>query len=296
MLISMIRRKTPKSAVEIAHLGPRPILGAVAKELDEVQRASRGGWTPELIGRALAALRVAGAYAINRPVGQRPAKPGETRRRRHRVRSRTRRGLRLGAERRRRRRWRPRRACRCAEDADGLRDRPHREVRPRPTSVRGDTRDEEQKSAHSLLKEGLPRYRAVVDLRKRSGSMQLLRTSATIVEAPGRGGDRRSTACLLGRTTARRSCCAIGAPRSHGDPLVRQAQPGHPGWRAALAKDRLSRARARMARCDGARGLHSHIRWPIAQALTRSETTFPDAVSPCDRSVIGCCRPAVDDA
>jgi len=78
MLISMIRRKTPKSAVEIAHLGPRPILGAVAKELDEVQRASRGGWTPELVGRALAALRVAGAYATNRPVGQRPAKPGET--------------------------------------------------------------------------------------------------------------------------------------------------------------------------------------------------------------------------
>src|SRR6187431_193956 len=78
MLISMLRRKTPKSAVEIAHLGPRPILGAVAKELDEVQRASRGGWTPELVGRALAALRVAGAYATNRPVGQRPAKPGET--------------------------------------------------------------------------------------------------------------------------------------------------------------------------------------------------------------------------
>ncbi len=63
MLISMIRRQTPKSTVEIAHLGPRPILGAVAKELDEVQRASRGGWTPELVGRALAALRVAGAYA-----------------------------------------------------------------------------------------------------------------------------------------------------------------------------------------------------------------------------------------
>ena len=78
MLISMIRRKTPKTAVEIAHLGPRPILGAVAKELDEVQRASRGGWTPELVGRALAALRVACAYATNRPVGQRPAKPGET--------------------------------------------------------------------------------------------------------------------------------------------------------------------------------------------------------------------------
>ena len=78
MLISMIRRKTPKTAVEIAHLGPRPVLGTVAKELDEVQRASRGGWTPELIGRALAALRITGAYATNRAIGQRPAKVGET--------------------------------------------------------------------------------------------------------------------------------------------------------------------------------------------------------------------------
>jgi hypothetical protein len=78
MLVGMIRRKAPKTATETAHLGPRTILGAVAKELDEVQRASRGGWTPELNGRALAALRVAGAYATNRPVGQRPAKPGET--------------------------------------------------------------------------------------------------------------------------------------------------------------------------------------------------------------------------
>ena len=43
-----------------------------------MQRASRGGWTPELAGRALAALRIAGAYATGRAVGQRPAKPGET--------------------------------------------------------------------------------------------------------------------------------------------------------------------------------------------------------------------------
>jgi hypothetical protein len=78
MLIGMMRRKTPQTAVQAAHLGPRTILGAVSKELDEVQRASRGGWTPELIGRALAGLRIAGAYATNRAIGQRPAKPGET--------------------------------------------------------------------------------------------------------------------------------------------------------------------------------------------------------------------------
>ena len=78
MLIGMLRRKAPKSAAAAAHLGPRPILGAVSKELHEVQSASRGGWTPELVGRALAALRIAGAYATNRAVGQRPAVAGET--------------------------------------------------------------------------------------------------------------------------------------------------------------------------------------------------------------------------
>ena len=50
----------------------------MARELDEVQRAGRGGWTPELAGRALAALRIAGTYAVGKTVGQRPAKPDET--------------------------------------------------------------------------------------------------------------------------------------------------------------------------------------------------------------------------
>lgn len=77
MLIGMLRRKTPKSAAAAAHMAPRTILGAVAKELGEVQRSSRAGWTQELAGRALAAMRIAGAYAMNRPVGQRPAAAGE---------------------------------------------------------------------------------------------------------------------------------------------------------------------------------------------------------------------------
>jgi hypothetical protein len=78
MLIGMLRRKAPTSAAAAAHMAPRTILGAVAKELDDVQRASRGGWTPDLAGRALAALRITGAYATNRAVGQRPATAGET--------------------------------------------------------------------------------------------------------------------------------------------------------------------------------------------------------------------------
>ena len=78
MLIGMVRRKTKGEARAQAHLAPRTVLGAAGRELEEVQRASRGGWTPELAARALAALRIAGTYAIGKTVNQRAAKPGET--------------------------------------------------------------------------------------------------------------------------------------------------------------------------------------------------------------------------
>lgn len=77
MLIGMVRRKQVVTKSTQLHLAPRSILSAVAKELDEVQRASRGGWTPELAGRALAAARIAGAYATKRPIGQRAPIAGE---------------------------------------------------------------------------------------------------------------------------------------------------------------------------------------------------------------------------
>ena len=77
MLIGMMRRKTKTETLVHARLAGRTVLGTVSRELDDVQRASRGGWTPELSGRALAALRIAGTYAVGRTVGQRIAKPGE---------------------------------------------------------------------------------------------------------------------------------------------------------------------------------------------------------------------------
>lgn len=77
MLVGMMRRKTKAETRVHARLAGRTVLGAVSQELDEVQRASRGGWTPELAGRALAALRIAGTYAIGGTVGQRLPKPGE---------------------------------------------------------------------------------------------------------------------------------------------------------------------------------------------------------------------------
>jgi hypothetical protein len=76
MLVGLLRKKTKIATASQAHLAPRTILAAAARELDEVQRASRGGWTPELNGRALAALRIAGSYAAGRTVGQLPAKAG----------------------------------------------------------------------------------------------------------------------------------------------------------------------------------------------------------------------------
>lgn len=53
---------------------------AVLAELRGVRAASEAeGWTDELVARALAAFRIAGALAIGRPVAQRPADtPGDT--------------------------------------------------------------------------------------------------------------------------------------------------------------------------------------------------------------------------
>ena len=72
ILIGMLRSKTKTTTAARAHLAPRAILSHVAGELAEVQRAGRGGWTPELAGRALSAARIAGSYASGRGVGQRP--------------------------------------------------------------------------------------------------------------------------------------------------------------------------------------------------------------------------------
>jgi hypothetical protein len=78
MLIGMMRKKTKTTEAALARLAPRTVLAAANRELDEVQQASRGGWTPELAARALAALRIAGTYAIGKTVGQRPVAASDT--------------------------------------------------------------------------------------------------------------------------------------------------------------------------------------------------------------------------
>src|SRR5688500_2834501 len=77
MLVGMVRRKSKTETRAHARLGARTVLGTVSRELEEVQRASRGSWTPELAGRALAALRIAGTYAVGNTVNQRVPKPAE---------------------------------------------------------------------------------------------------------------------------------------------------------------------------------------------------------------------------
>jgi len=70
-LVRLFSRFRTKSVATDRLVSDRAVLGAVGGELRDVQRErERGGWTPELAGRALTALRVAATYALGRPVAQ----------------------------------------------------------------------------------------------------------------------------------------------------------------------------------------------------------------------------------
>jgi hypothetical protein len=64
-------RTAPAASSLQPRVSERAALRHVADVLDEVRRASRGGWTEALLSRALAALRIAAAGALNQPVRQR---------------------------------------------------------------------------------------------------------------------------------------------------------------------------------------------------------------------------------
>ena len=51
------------------------MLQGVAQELAAVRDEGRGGWSPELVARALTAVRIAAAYALDRRVAQRIIAP-----------------------------------------------------------------------------------------------------------------------------------------------------------------------------------------------------------------------------
>lgn len=69
-LVRLFRRYRTPSTAAARPLGDFAILRGAGAELRAVRRdRDSGGWTPELAGRALAALRVPAAYALGRKVG-----------------------------------------------------------------------------------------------------------------------------------------------------------------------------------------------------------------------------------
>ena len=70
-LVGAARGAGWKLPTERTHIGDRAVLARAARELTDVQRESeQTGWNEPLVGRALAALRIAAAYALDRPVNQ----------------------------------------------------------------------------------------------------------------------------------------------------------------------------------------------------------------------------------
>jgi len=73
LLLALARawRRSRSAAPRTRLLPDAAILQGVRRELESIREQSRGGWTSDLAGRALAALRIVAAYAAGRPVAQR---------------------------------------------------------------------------------------------------------------------------------------------------------------------------------------------------------------------------------
>lgn len=73
-LVGALRRRRTTADEPSPTLPPRRVLGAVAGTLRQAAAdGQRTGWTTETVGQALAAARIAAAYAVGRPVGQQAA-------------------------------------------------------------------------------------------------------------------------------------------------------------------------------------------------------------------------------
>jgi hypothetical protein len=74
----LVRGKKTKT-VGVRGLSESAMLGLASRELAAVQRDADGqGWTGELVGRALAATRIAASVAIGRPISQHEGAAAET--------------------------------------------------------------------------------------------------------------------------------------------------------------------------------------------------------------------------
>jgi hypothetical protein len=73
-LVRVARRYRKTATVTDRLIGDGTVMRGVGRELAAVGRErDRGGWTPDLAGRALAALRIGGTYLLGRPVSLLPA-------------------------------------------------------------------------------------------------------------------------------------------------------------------------------------------------------------------------------
>jgi hypothetical protein len=75
-LVGIARRRRAASTGAGRVLSDSAILDSVRRELAAIRDESRSGWTPALMGRALAAMRIAAAYEAGRPVTQTLAPAG----------------------------------------------------------------------------------------------------------------------------------------------------------------------------------------------------------------------------
>jgi hypothetical protein len=72
-LAALVRRPKAAAAAQRRLAPESAVLRAVRRELDDVRRQRQGeGWNGDLAARALAALRIAGTYALGRAVAQAP--------------------------------------------------------------------------------------------------------------------------------------------------------------------------------------------------------------------------------
>jgi hypothetical protein len=80
-VVALVRvsRRAHDGHPESARLLPvHIVVRACERELQRVKAEAATGWTPELIGRALAVFRIAGAVAVGRPVAQTSDKAGQS--------------------------------------------------------------------------------------------------------------------------------------------------------------------------------------------------------------------------
>ena len=79
-LAALVRRPRRRARRSGSRAPESAVLRAAARELEQVRRQRQHeGWTSDLAARALAALRLAGSYALGRPVAQIPAAGIQTR-------------------------------------------------------------------------------------------------------------------------------------------------------------------------------------------------------------------------